>query len=419
MNSTPGFDVLVVGGGVAGVAAALEAARAGMRTVLVEKAILLGGLATSGLINIYLPLCDGMGRQVIYGLAEELFHLSIRYGPGDVPAGWPDGAVAARADRYLTVFSPASFALALDEVLVKAGVELWLDTLFCQPVVEGNRVAGIEVENKSGRSVLRAHCIIDATGDADVACRAGAPCAEADNWLSLWAIEASLEAAERAVSAARSTVPLQEVPLGGVRMGAGAAGENAVPGMPRFCGTDAAQVTRFALEGRRLLRERYAQLHALGGKADRHSCFPVALPGMAQFRTTRRIVGQETLSDGQHDRHVETSIGLAPDWRKAGPVWEIPYGTLVPQRVTGLLTAGRCISSEGDAWEVTRVIPVAALTGQVAGLAAALAVQKHTTPDQLDAGEIQQRVGKKGMPWHIEHLIRQASNAGNGLTEGA
>ena len=81
-------------------------------------------------------------------------------------------------------------------------------------------------------------------------------------------------------------------------------------------------------------------------------------------------------------------------------MWEIPYGTLLPQRVTGLLVAGRCISSEGDAWEVTRVIPPAALTGQVAGLAAGLAIQHGTTPDQIAASTLQTELERLGIPFH-------------------
>ncbi|MFN2109744.1 MAG: FAD-dependent oxidoreductase, partial [Anaerolineae bacterium] len=148
MHFEKDFDVLVVGAGVAGVAAALECARAGLHTALVEKTALVGGLATTGLVNIYLPLCDGLGHQVTYGIAEELLHLSIKYGPGDVPDGWREGR-----GRYLTTFSPASFVLALDETLEDAGVDLWLDTLFCRPVVDGERIVGLEVENKSGRGV--------------------------------------------------------------------------------------------------------------------------------------------------------------------------------------------------------------------------------------------------------------------------
>ncbi len=396
------FDVLVIGGGVAGAAAALEAARSGMHVGLVEKTVQIGGLATGGLINIYLPLCDGQGHQITFGIAEELLHLSIQYGPGDVPAGWQSGQ-----GRYQTVFSPASFALALDEVLIAAGVEIWLDTLVCLPLLDGNRLVGVEVENKSGRGVLRAQCLVDASGDADVAHRAGAPCVEGKNWLSLWGLETSLAAAGQAVAEQDDSGSRHALMLSGVRIGAGAGGEGAIPGAAQYSGVDGAQVSAFVLEGRRHLREHYARLHAQGGPNGRHHHFPMTLPAMAQFRTTRRIAGRETLVDGQNNRRVETSIGLAPDWRRAGPVWEIPYGALVPQGITGLLATGRCISAAGDAWEVTRVIPVAALTGQAAGLAAALAVQRDTTPDRIAVIEIQQKLEKKGIPLHIGDVMRE------------
>ena len=181
------YDLVVCGGGVGGVAAAIEAARAGLRTALVEKTIFLGGLATTGMINIYLPLCDGKGRQATFGIAEELLHLSIRYGPGDVPA-WREARRDPGAGRFRVTFAPAAFILALDEATEKAGVDLWLDTLACTPVMEGNAVAGVEVENKSGRGLLRARCVVDATGDADLAFRAGAPCEDEGNYLAMWAM---------------------------------------------------------------------------------------------------------------------------------------------------------------------------------------------------------------------------------------
>ena len=150
------YDLLIAGAGVAGIAAALEAARAGLDVALVEKTVLVGGLATTGLINIYLPLCDGRGHQVIFGIAEELLHLSIKYGPGDVPPGWRDSPAKGEGQRYRTPFNPASFILALDEALEEAGVDLWLDTLITRPLLEGDRVAGVVVENKSGSATLRA-----------------------------------------------------------------------------------------------------------------------------------------------------------------------------------------------------------------------------------------------------------------------
>jgi hypothetical protein len=115
-------------------------------------------------------------------------------------------------------------------------------------------------------------------------------------------------------------------------------------------------------------------------------------------------VGQATLSDGQHGLHAPDSVGLVADWRKVGHVWEIPYGVLLPRKVAGLLAVGRCISSEGDAWQVTRVIPPAALTGQVAGLAAALAARNGTTPDALDVADLQAALRAHQMPRHFAEV---------------
>ncbi len=398
MNLERDYDVLVAGAGVAGAAAALESARKGVRTALVEKTILVGGLATAGLVNIYLPLCDGKGTQVTFGIAEELLHRSIRYGPGDIPPGWTDGRREARQQRFATAFNPASFALALDEALVEAGVDLWLDTLVCAPVLLGDRVAGLEVENKSGRWLLRARCVVDATGDADAAHGAGAECACGENWLSIWAVQASLEKARVAAEQGRGAPLLDMVRLGGDDAGRGA------PDARRWHGTSGGDVTQFALEARRLLLDHYKAAFAQRGADERKNAFPVTLPAMAQFRTTRRIVGQATLSDGQHGRHAADSVGLVADWRKPGHVWEIPYGVLLPRKVGGLLAAGRCISSEGDAWQVTRVIPPAALTGQVAGLAAALAARADTTPEALDAAAIQCELRSRGIPLHLNEV---------------
>ena len=85
------YDIAVVGGGIAGVAAALQAARCGMKTVLIEKTVLPGGLATTGLVRVYLPLCDGNGHQVSFGITEELLRASYKYGPGDIPENWKNG----------------------------------------------------------------------------------------------------------------------------------------------------------------------------------------------------------------------------------------------------------------------------------------------------------------------------------------
>ena len=394
------YDIVVAGAGVAGVAAALEAARSGFKVALVEKTILFGGLATTGLINVYLPLCDGRGRQVIFGIAAELLHLSIKYGPGTVPTGWQGGAPGEPTSRYLVRFSPAAFVMALDEALQAAGVDLWLDTLACLPVLENKRMIGIEVENKSGRGLLAARCVIDATGDADLAFRSGAPCVMQDNWMSFWSHEISKEKLVQALENPGREDLLQATCL---RLGAADTGQGHPEGMGKFFGTENQQVTQFVLEGRRLLREHYLKEWE-GGESSRQTLFPINLPSMAQFRTTRSITGRNSMVDGQADTHRSTSIGLTGDWRKPGPVWEIPYGALLPLEIQGILAAGRCIASTGDAWQVTRVIPPAALTGQAAGVAAGLAVSKKTTPDQISAAEVQAAMLKRGIPYHIADL---------------
>ncbi len=103
------YDVVVVGGGIAGTAAAIAAGRLGCSTLLIEKSVMLGGLATLGCIAIYLPLCDGRGRKLMGGLAEELLRLSIKYGYSSLPPAWAEGPAQVRVqERYCTIFSPPS-----------------------------------------------------------------------------------------------------------------------------------------------------------------------------------------------------------------------------------------------------------------------------------------------------------------------
>lgn len=183
------YDLVIVGGGIAGIAAAVQAARQGCRVALVEKTALTGGLATAGLINVFLPLCDGNGHQVSFGLAEEMLRRSLKYGPGEIPPHWRDERDAAERKRFISVFSPASLVLALDELLKEAGVTVYLDTLLCAAKTAGNRLTGVAVENESGRFTLRARQFIDASGSAVLGRRLGLPVTAGENYFSLWALE--------------------------------------------------------------------------------------------------------------------------------------------------------------------------------------------------------------------------------------
>jgi len=406
MNFEQSYDIVVCGGGVAGVAAALEAARSGHKTAFVEKTIIPGGLATAGLIFYYLPLCDGNGHQVSFGIAEELLHLSMKYGPGEIPAGWRQARNANENDRYIVFFSPASFVLALDEVLEEAGVSIWLDTLAVAATKDGDRVVGLEVETKGGRGLLNAHCVVDATGDADIAHRAGVECVEGGNILTVWEFQASLEKASQAVKASEGAYLIDLVSLGDHWSGLFPALES-----HDRVGTDAETITQFVLDGRRLIRQHYAKLHAAGGDTRRDAIYPLLLPAMPQFRMIRHIVGRTILQPGSGDTYVEDSIGMCADWRKSGPIWEIPHGALLPAGVRGLLAAGRCISAEGDAWDVTRVIPPAAVTGQAAGAIASLAVEQRSLPDEIPVSDVQSRLRERSIPLHREEVFPSSAKS--------
>ncbi|MFA7185971.1 MAG: FAD-dependent oxidoreductase [Victivallales bacterium] len=390
MNFEKKYELAVVGGGIAGVAAALAAARAGKKTVLLEKTLFLGGLATSGLIYIYLPLCDGNGTQVTFGICEELINLSLKYGPGDIPKDWKNKKNASEPERYRCIFSPASFILALDEVLQEAGVDIWLDTLVCDVQLDDdNRLRALEIENESGRGILSADCFIDASGSGIVARRAGVPCTPGDNFLAIWALEY-----DERVKTSEGLANHVNMYIGGkMSFETGTHAE-------LIRGINGRLVSKFTLAGHKLLRERYLKEYK-SGKADRKSLFPLHLPVQSQFRKIFAVNGAETLTSDQYSTFMDNSIGLVADWRKPGFVWEIPFGTLLPQKVKGLLTAGRCISSIDDAWEITRVIPTAALTGEVAGTAAAMAHEQGIMPDELDIKTLQEKLKKSGIPLHL------------------
>ena len=395
------YDVVVAGGGIAGVAAAIEASRNGMKTALVEKTVFTGGLATAGLIYIYLPLCDGRGTQVTFGLPEELLRASIIYGPGEIPKGWESGIKGPADPRFLVRFSPAAFILALDEILVNAGIDVWFDTLVAGAVMDGERITGIEVENKSGRGIISAKCFVDATGDADLAFQSGAPCVETDNWLSNWAIMASSGAAKKAAKEGNAKELLNFYMVGGDNAGRGAPETGR-----KYKGTAGKDVSEFILKSRELLVNDLKKLYAREGKEKRNDYYPLTLASMPQLRTTRRIDGLATIRDDGHSAKISDSAGLVADWRKSGFVWEVPYTSLLPKKVKGLIAAGRCISNERDAWEVMRVIPAAALTGQVAGLSAAIAVKNKTNPDALAVEDIQKELKSKGIPLHIDDVLK-------------
>jgi hypothetical protein len=384
------YDVIVVGGGIAGVSAALAARRSGCRVLLIEKSVVLGGLATLGFIAYYLPLCDGRGKKVTAGIAEELLQTSIKYGYHDLQPQWKDGRGAGATKRYTSIFSPPEFIFALDELITAEGVDLLFDTSFCKPVMEGDRCEAVIAENKSGRIAYRAKIFIDCSGDADLLYRAGAKCAEEKNYLAYWFYKTDLKLMQKAVES------------GNVKDGISLEGRGSflqdgsyTLGEKEYKGTDAKHITRFILNGRKILQQEITRNLKENGAI-------IALPGMAQYRRTRRINGLYCLKESDALKRFEDSIGCTGHWLKPGIVYEIPYRSLVTKEVANILASGRIIASSGDAWEATRVIPSAAVTGQATGVAAALAIKKKCTVSELPVADLQKRLQDVGVMLHYQ-----------------
>ena len=373
LNKSEEFDVIVIGGGIAGCAAAISSARAGARTLLIEKLIFLGGLATAGHIVIYLPLDDGYGHQVIAGLSEELLHLSVKYSYQKSMIGCGESR-----KRYEADFNGPAFSLALEELVIQSGVNILYDTVFVGSVLDESKVTGIIVENKSGRHLYKCAAVVDASGDAELFARAGVDCISRENSLAIWTY---ITKGEAKMVSKRGSFFEQGLML----LAMGSADEKS---KRVYYGDTAEEINKFIKEG-------HKQLLSLL-KADRTLTL-ASLPSMAQLRMVRRICGKYTLSDNDISQHFYDSIGVAGDWRKPAPVYEIPFRTLYSSKLSNVFAAGRCISAGGDAWEITRVIPVAALTGQVAGIAAAIIAEKHIDICDIDIYALQAALTNAGV----------------------
>jgi glycine/D-amino acid oxidase-like deaminating enzyme len=401
-------DVLVVGGGAAGMAAAVASARVGARTTLVERYGSLGGLASNGLIILLLTLDDGRGKQVVAGLCQEMVErLAMRgacYFPPADEWGRADGELVERYRRYGLVwgsgphvvrysvaYDPEEFKVEADQMLIEAGVNLRFHRTAVGVVRDGRRVTHVIFESKAGREAIRCHAVVDATGDADIALLSGetVDSERVHPWLWFRTANVDSEAAER--SAMRPSY-YRTVNGNGYLHPWGAAERISRDIDP----TNPDDLTFAEVECRKLVRAELDRLRGIesGG-------FERAY--LAGFATTlgitesRRLVGRYVLAREDMDRPpFADTIAVTGNWTKYGAVYHIPYRSLLAQGVDNLLAAGRCMSADHRAHHATKEIPPCFATGEAAGTAAAMALQHGVEPANVEVGSVQSALRRAG-----------------------
>ena len=381
MSNCRSYDCIIAGGGIAGTAAALAAAAGGCKTALLEKTAWWGGLATGGLIYIFLPLDDGMGHQVSFGMAEKLYRAAIKYGPGSIDEKWsesnPDKNPAH--PRWRTPFSPAAFILAMDELLEAAGVDLYLDTCVINAEYSDRKINAVEIFTNAGRQILSAPVFIDATGDAALARMANCATVQGCNNLAFWGMQIAEDGTPLPCGNHALSKHFYGVTKGIID-----------PTPDRYALEDGA-ASKFLLDSRRYLRKYYQER-----KVDRQTLYPVLLPTLPQFRCSAHIVSGHTIKEDTHNMCYPDSIGMSADWCNVGIVQEIPFSAMLPQELDNLIAVGRCIDAENYAWDLIRSIPAVAVSGEAAGCAAALCAKNNCTTRELDVNLLQDSIRNNG-----------------------
>jgi len=395
-------EVLVVGGGTAGVAAAVAASRAGADVLLVERQGYLGGLATGGLIILMLTLDDGNGRQIIAGLCEEVVERLIARGAAFHPPAkeWgsqdPEliardrrrGLVWGRAPhrvRYSVGYDPAYLKGVLDEFVSESGARLLLHAWGCEPLIRDGRIHAVAFESKAGRFAVRAKIVVDTTGDLDIAAAAGCEYEKKHVLPWMWFTVGGVDL-ERAGPNAPG---FETIGDGKVLMPWGS-----VEKVGRIDATSPEDLTHAEVACRQRVLAEFERLRSeVPGFERAHLCEVAPQLGITE---SRRLVGQRVLGREDMDRTLEDSVAATGHWTKYGATYDIPLSALLPREIPNLLVAGRCISVDHRTHHATKEIPACMATGQAAGTAAALALERGVDPAELpgDPGLIAELRGR-------------------------
>jgi len=384
------YQVIVAGGGPSGVIAAAAAARSGASTLLIERYAFLGGNGTAGLMTCYNGFRNQRppeALQTVKGIPADYIAELVRLGGIAEYDPYPKAKHdTAKGDLpYCIGFDPEAAKIASFNLIKKEGVTLRLYSWIVAPMLDGARVTGVIVESKSGRQAIAADIVIDATGDGDIAARAGAPfMSPADKGdrmgMSLMYVLGGM------------TPSIKD--SGGIRLG-----DRVVKWGPGFGGDclDVENLTRAEVETRLKLWDQVQNLRKEPGK---ESVYLSQIATGIGVRETRRIQGEYTVTEQdaingtRFPDCVAISSNPMPSYHGqrfffAHEGFDIPYRSLVPKKVEGLVLTGRCISCEQGPFQSARSMAPAMAVGHASGCAAALAAKGNVPPRKLDATAVQ------------------------------
>ncbi|RJE88365.1 FAD-dependent oxidoreductase [Paenibacillus sp. 1011MAR3C5] len=421
MHDLEKYDVAVLGGGPAGITAAISAARSGAKTVLIERYGFLGGMSTAAMVYPWMTFHAASGEQVIKGLAQEIVDRLMALGAS--PGHLRD---TIGFTHTLTPYHPEVYKVLACDMLAEAGADILLHTSVIDVKTDGDRISAITLYGKNGIRALKAKVYVDATGDGDVAYMAGAPWEKGNDdgklqpmtmkfrmrGVDLQAIKHYMknnpsEFYEKTLISELDRLPLtgimgfyskwREARLPILRDGllffSGPGEDEVLVNTTRVSGLDptsSEDLTRAEIEGRKqvLELEAFLQQHIPGFERASVS----AVGTQIGVRETRRMIGQYVLS-GQDvlsarrfadviarsgypiDIHNPEGKGVTANFIREGGAYDIPYRSIVPLQTANLLLAGRCISTSHEAQATTRLTPSCMAIGQAAGTAAALAAE--------------------------------------------
>jgi FAD dependent oxidoreductase len=414
-------DVLVVGGGPAGQAAAVAAARAGAGVTLLERYGYLGGLASGGMVLVLDDMC-AEGEISVGGLALEIIDRMQRIGACVAPpledcfrnddvvrdrwVRWGFEELYARKKPkpivYAAVFDPEGWKQVSQEMVLEAGVRLRCHSWFSRAIVEDGAVAGVVVETKAGRQAIRSRIVIDATGDGDVFGSAGAPGVHGSYIMTLVHrladvdTDAALAFERRDPAAAHQLDTEVKQLLGGawdmwwmLTPRPGVVWCNC-PHIPGYNGLDPEHLTHIEIEGRRRFMKviEFVRAHYPGFQR----AYILDAAPQVGVRQTRLLDGEYVVT-----KEDILSRRTFPDVVARGRDYYTPYRSLIPKGVDGLLVAGRCYAATPEAQRISREIPPVMVMGEAAGTAAALSLESGTPPRKVDVATLQKRLVGQGV----------------------